>query len=503
MSGSPAPQQNNNLNLKPPGSGDAASESSGKRHLLIICLATVILLGSIAVVILLLPSYIDENNSPQVESGAPPSTPPLSVPEPKVSDSTNAADDNLRTLKGEATEALERFLAVKARAENERMDEWAHKEYHLILRGETAGDKLFTAQKFGEAIENYQTAASALESILAAKQSRLDSFLTEAAHHLEQEDSESALSAYEAALAIDPDNKKALAGALKANNLDTVLALYQQARKEEASGDLIAAVQQLENLLQLDATYLPAVEALSRIREILERRAFEQSMRSFYDELHGGSLEKARKTLNKLKQTHGSHDEFDQAEKLLIQEEEVVWVNDLKVQGDTYTNREEWSRALSVYDQVLKVQPDVLFALHGRERASKRLELDTNLKTFLQNPERLRETTQITSAQQLLVYARSFTKDIERLSDQINELDKLIKRATTLVPVTIESDEMTEIVIYHVGKLGVFSSKKLTLRPGKYTVVGSRNGYRDIRTTIEVNPEAQANQFYIACREPI
>ena len=152
---------------------------------------------------------------------------------------------------------------------------------------------------------------------------------------------------------------------------------------------------------------------------------------------------------------------------------------------------------------MLKVQPDLLFALHGRERASKRLELDTNLKTFLQNPERLRETTQITSAQQLLVYARSFTKDIERLSDQINELDKLIKRATTLVPVTIESDEMTEIVIYHVGKLGVFSSKKLTLRPGKYSVVGSRNGYRDIRTTIEVNPEAQANQFYIACREPI
>ena len=504
MSGSPDPQQNHNLNLRPPGSGDAATLPSGRRgRLLFMVLAMVILLGSTAVVILLLPSYIKEDKRSRVESSAPPSAPPLPDPDPKVSESTKEADENLSNLKAEATEALERFLAVKARAENERVNEWAHQEYRMMLRGETAGDQLFTAQKFREATENYQAATATLESILASKQSRLDSYLTAAAQFLEQEDSLSALRAYEAALVIDPDNKKAQAGALKAQNLDTVLALYQQAQEDEASGDLNAAAQRLEELLQLDETYLPAIEAYNHLLEILEQRAFEQSMRSFYDDLQRGTLGKARKTLDELKKTHPTHDEVTQAEELLVQKEEVAWVNDLKTQADTHASKEEWSKALSVYEQVLKVQPGVLFALHGRERAVKRLDLDNNLKTFLENPERFGEMTQITSAQKLLAYARSFSKDIARLSDQIDELDKLIKRATTLVPVTIESDELTEVVIYHVGKLGVFSSKKLTLRPGRYTVVGSRNGYRDIRAMIEVDPEAETNQFYIACREPI
>ena len=504
MSGPPDPQQNHDLNLRPPGSGDSSTVPSGRqRRFLFLSLAMVVLLGSTAVVILLLPTYLTEKKRPQAETSAPPAAPPLPLEELKESDATTAADENLRNLKDETTEALELFLAVKARAENERANEWAHEEYQRILREETAADQFFTAQQFRKAKENYQTAASALEELLATKQSRLDSYLTEAANYLKQEDSHSALRAYEVALIIDPDNKKAQAGALKAKNLDTVLALYRQAGEHEASGDLIAAAQLLENVLQLDETYIPAVEAHTRILTILERRAFEQSMRSFYGDLQSGSLEEARKTLDELKITHSTHDEVTQAEKLLVQKEEVAWVNDLKAQADTYASREEWSKALSIYEKVLKVQPGVLFALHGHDRASKRLDLDTNLKTFLENPERLGEMTQVTRAQQLLTYARSFSKDIGRLNHQIDELDKLITRATTLVPVTIDSDDMTEIVIYHVGKLGVFSSKELTLRPGRYTVVGSRNGYRDIRTMIEVDPEAQTNQFYIACREPI
>jgi hypothetical protein len=39
--------------------------------------------------------------------------------------------------------------------------------------------------------------------------------------------------------------------------------------------------------------------------------------------------------------------------------------------------------------------------------------------------------------------------------------------------------------------LGTFDEKQLTLRPGAYTVIGSRDGCRDVRTSILVRPDMQ------------
>jgi len=62
---------------------------------------------------------------------------------------------------------------------------------------------------------------------------------------------------------------------------------------------------------------------------------------------------------------------------------------------------------------------------------------------------------------------------------------------------------MTEVVMYHVGTLGSFEKKQIVLKPGRYTVVGSRAGYRDIRKIIEIDSQNKKNEFFVACRDPI
>ena len=71
---------------------------------------------------------------------------------------------------------------------------------------------------------------------------------------------------------------------------------------------------------------------------------------------------------------------------------------------------------------------------------------------------------------------------------RLNELKTLVDLAGTPVKVMIESDNLTEIAVYKVGKLGKFTTRELSLRPGTYTVVGSRNGYQDVRLKITVKP---------------
>jgi len=69
--------------------------------------------------------------------------------------------------------------------------------------------------------------------------------------------------------------------------------------------------------------------------------------------------------------------------------------------------------------------------------------------------------------------------------------------------VTLNSDGLTNVQIYHVGRLGQFISQQLDLRPGTYTVVGSRPGYRDVRQTLTVKPGQAQLALDIRCEESV
>ena len=72
------------------------------------------------------------------------------------------------------------------------------------------------------------------------------------------------------------------------------------------------------------------------------------------------------------------------------------------------------------------------------------------------------------------------------------------------IPVQLVSDKRTQVLVYHVGDLGSFESKRLELTPGEYTVVGRCPGYRDVRRTISVKADqASVGPITIRCEEKI
>ena len=89
------------------------------------------------------------------------------------------------------------------------------------------------------------------------------------------------------------------------------------------------------------------------------------------------------------------------------------------------------------------------------------------------------------------------------LESQVARLDKALELANTPVRVTLRSDEQTDVVVYKIARLGRFAEHLLELRPGTYTAVGSRIGYRDVRESFTIEPGAQALSVTIACTEPI
>ncbi|MFV2071926.1 MAG: hypothetical protein ACC742_04645 [Thermoanaerobaculales bacterium] len=164
---------------------------------------------------------------------------------------------------------------------------------------------------------------------------------------------------------------------------------------------------------------------------------------------------------------------------------------------------EAWREADNAYSKILEIEPAAALAREGRDRAAARAGLDDRLEFHLQNPTRLSSLSVLESAGSTLAQARAITPRGPRLENQITRLEQLIATASGPVPVVLESDNLTEVVVFRVGELGTFTRRQLSLRPGVYTIVGSRLGFRDVRLRLEVKPGTPAAPLMVRCTEAL
>ena len=131
-----------------------------------------------------------------------------------------------------------------------------------------------------------------------------------------------------------------------------------------------------------------------------------------------------------------------------------------------------------------------------------RAELDERLAKIPDERDRLVDARILRMAQDTLAEAEAIANPGPRLQAQLVAAQEALAYASTPVPVTMQSDGLTDITLLRVKRLGVLSSQSLSLRPGRYTAVGMRNGFRDVRVQFEVRPD-QANTVEVRCVETI
>jgi hypothetical protein len=168
-----------------------------------------------------------------------------------------------------------------------------------------------------------------------------------------------------------------------------------------------------------------------------------------------------------------------------------------------FESRELWERAIQQYRAALTTDATLAFANQGLARAQARADLDAKLVNLIENPDLLLRDEILDEARALVEQARPLVEPDTRLAEQVDRLDRLMTLATTPIPVEIRSDAATEVTVYRVGELGAFTSRLIEVRPGTYTAVGSRRGYRDVRETFTVLPGREPPQVRVVCVETI
>jgi tetratricopeptide (TPR) repeat protein len=332
---------------------------------------------------------------------------------------------------------------------------------------------------------------------------RLGDLLAAGEEALARGDAETAVDDFEMALAMDPANAAADAGLDRARNLPALMALMDAGASAEAAGDLDAAVDAYSQAAALDPAYVPAAESRDRVVAARAGAGYRRLMSEGYAALasadYSGAKERFSRAARMNPDADGPRDGLLQAEEGARR----IRIEALRAEADGAEAGERWAAAVTAYEALLKEDDTLAFAQKGLRRARNRQSLDGRLEGYLSDPLRLSADSVLAAARADLEAARAVVPTSPRLADQILRLGRQIDLADRPVPVAILSDNATQVTVYRVGRLGSFERQEIRLKPGRYTMVGTRTGYRDVRMEVTIMPGQAAASVTVRCEEPI
>ncbi len=125
------------------------------------------------------------------------------------------------------------------------------------------------------------------------------------------------------------------------------------------------------------------------------------------------------------------------------------------------------------------------------------------LEYYVDNPDLLNSQRVRETALSFLGKAGAIEPKGPELRRRVSALREQVLLATRPLSLELRSDGATEVVVYRLRSLGQFTSRNISLRPGTYTIVGSRPGYKDVRREVTLAAGKPVPPIYVACDEPI
>jgi tetratricopeptide (TPR) repeat protein len=404
--------------------------------------------------------------------------------------------------KERAEEALEAAMSAKATLEDKQVLLWGGDDYAAALGVFGVADEHLTSSEYAEAADRYSEAAQLMETLDRRAPDVFRRALDDGQRALAAGDSTAAATAFRLAAAMVPNNPAATTGLRRAEVLDRVLELLDAGARAEREDDLPLAEENYRGAVALDGLSPKAQAALARVRAAISDDAFTQAMSEGLEALEQRDYAVAREAF---KRADAVEPGSIQAADALAQVEEAVKLEAIfehRERALAAVAAEEWHDAVRHYEQVLELDSTIRFAREGLSRATARADLADRLDYHLSHPDRLSSEAVLREATDLLAKASVVEPAGPRLRQQLDDLRGLLRVAATPVRVRLESDNLTEVTVHRVGRLGTFERHELELRPGTYTVVGSRDGYRDVRQQLVVAP-GEHPTLVVRCEEEI
>jgi len=414
-----------------------------------------------------------------------------------------AAAQNAAIEKEAAEQKLADFIAVRNKLDGQGAADWGEPSYVEMINLGQAADAAFMNKEYQAAAEQYGRATSVADDLVGRSPEVLIRLLDEGQAALKAGKGDLARQTFATALKIDPANKVALRGLRRSKTIEAVIGLIASGKQHEVDGNLPLAAADYQKALQIDEDSQAARTALGSVKARIKEARFQQLISEGLAAFHNHNYQTARNKLMQAKSLKPNSIEVADALAQVDQAMRLARIDQLQKQARAAEQTEDWPRALSAYQAVLKIDRNVQFAIRGEIRAAEQIRMAKRLDFYLAQPDTLESDSQLKNASLLLGEARDVEPRGPRLAARIKELDRIFSIARTPIKVILESDNLTQVAVYRIGRLGRFATRELELRPGTYTVVGARDGYQDVRQKLVVKPGRQPIRLTVKCRVKI
>lgn len=453
------------------------------------------LIATLLLVLLVLPSIV-------MDPDPAGNTQPVGLQQESVTGKL-PGQEALEQTRTDAELALQIFLRLQAQPDLQNVAIWAAENWQNASNAAARGDEEFGQGSFSAALKAYQDAASQLQTTLDKREQILQTKLAAGWQFLQENRVNAATAAFEAVLAMQAVHQQAQLGLERAGVREQVLEIVTKAQQAEVSDTLEQAAEAYTLALQLDPLYLPAQEALQRLSVELRERAFRDAMGMALQALDKQQFALADQALTEAASLKPDDQTLKDSRRRLSSARRQASLNGLRKQAQALVQSEKWSAAVETYRRALKLDSKAAFAINGLSRAQKKQQLHQQLDHYLADTTRLYSDDPLDNAGKLLAANQQIAANEPILAEKLAALQLAVNLAVIPVDLLLLSDNLTQVSIYKVGRLGRFEQKQISLRPGKYTITGSRQGYRDVLKVFEVKPGSSGLSVKIQTEEQI
>ena len=369
----------------------------------------------------------------------------------------------------EAQDVLAELLTQQEVLELIDVEQWAQDEYTAALEVASIGDEYYRTQDFQLATESYTQGRDDLVEIQAMVPVVLNQNLVDAQSALDAQDSFVAQNKFLLALLLDPDSEVAQIGLERARVLDEVSGLLAEADSLLEDNELEAAQVIYRQIVSLDSYSQDAQQRISEVAGLILQREFSFIMSSGYAFLESDNPDQAIA-------------EFERAASLGI-------------------NQEQARAAIAQTENV--IDANLVFAINGRDYASKRAQLDDLLVSAIETPDRFYEQDVFQQTLDVYYTGRAIETPGARISEQLQKLQLLLETSQVPLDIQMVSDNLTDVTILRIGNLGLFEQTVVSLKPGRYVAIGKRIGYREVREEFVVGFNQTPDSVLVQCVERV
>ena len=436
---------------------------------------------------------------------APEETQPAKVAAPTK---LKAADAPEPLVIGQQREALKEKLTefeghLLAQIESPAFAIWNADAQHTVLREKEASIAAFATADYDKALAHLETATTLAEKELSARDVAFDAALADARRFADADDVDNARVVISAALRLKPDDPSTTALSEKIERLPKVLVLIERASVAEVENDLPGEAALLREALELDPERTALEARLKAVQEAIREARFSDLIDAGFNAVAIRNHKVAQNSLTAAEAMFVGRDELNLLGKAVANLALSLKVERLTADAEKAAAGDNWMRAQRLLGEALKLMPDSVNIRERLVRADNIVATSARIDGFLARPERLaaanvmaQAKTVIAGADQYLALSPSLQADVTTLGAKIDGYAKPVE-------VIVSSDGATRVSVRGVGQVGVLVRKTISLKPGRYTFEGVREGFKSVLVSVDIAPGQSGVSVKVVCHELI